>query len=743
MPHEAADERHGGRVSAGTQSEARPSGTAGGDLLPADGGAHFRGDIEGLRALAVLLVIADHLFGWPSGGFIGVDVFFVISGFLITGLLLREHERTGRISFADFYRRRVRRILPASLLVLAVTAVASSTLYFAGRVQEILGDVGWALGFSANWRFAVLGTDYLHAEGPTSPVQHYWSLAVEEQFYVVWPLVLVLLLWSGRRRGWSAGTRTRAVGAVLVAITAGSFGYALWDTAENPSWAYFSTATRAWELGVGALVAVAAGRLRGLSVRMRTAVALLGLAAVLVSPFVVSEESGFPAPWAALPVLGAALLIASGTGGRARGLGLLTNPVSRYLGATSYSLYLWHFPVIVLGLAVFPEVDATYYAATLGITALAAAASYHLVEQPIRRSNWLRPGGAAARRGRHRPAPTRGRVRWVALAAAAALVAGAVFTVGAGNAWRWPWTTEPASTSPAGSTVAAGSDDPQDVLTASIDAALETPEWPELTPGLDALGVDALPREWIDEGCLDVSENNVASCTYGAGGPDKTVVLLGDSIALTWLPGIRAALPDWTVVLLTFHACPAVQVSVVHVDSPAGFTDACDDHHEWAMSEIARMRPALVVTSQVGNSIQRLASGAEGAAAEQEWTAGVSQTVDRLAASAGRVVVLADPPGARRLGECATRFNHPSDCTTTVSEAYLHRVGLESAAVTALGRPTTAVQYVQTRSWFCADDGRCPAFAEGLTMYADDKHVTTTYSARLAPLLRQVLVPSA
>jgi hypothetical protein len=334
-------------------------------------------------------------------------------------------------------------------------------------------------------------------------------------------------------------------------------------------------------------------------------------------------------------------------------------------------------------------------------------------------------------------------VRWVALAAAAALVAGAVVTVGAGNGWRWPWTTDPAPASPAGSTVAVAAADPQDALTASIDAALEAPEWPELTPGLDALGIEALPHEWIDDNCLDVTEANVASCTYGTGGPDKTVVLLGDSIALTWLPGIRAALPDWTVVLMTFHACPAVQISVVHVDSPAGFTDDCDAHHRWAMSEIARMQPPLVIMSQVGNSIERLASGADGAAAEQEWTAAVSQTVDQLAASAGRVVVLADPPGGERLGECATRFNSPSDCATTLSGAYLRRVGLESAAVAALGRPPSAVQYVQTKSWFCADDGRCPAFAGGITMYADAIHVTTTYSAELAPVLRQLLVPSA
>ncbi|WP_158548642.1 acyltransferase family protein [Blastococcus sp. TF02A-26] len=729
---------------ANTHSDGHVTGLSRADVLPADGSDHFRADIEGLRAVAVVLVVADHLTGWPAGGFIGVDVFFVLSGFLITGLLLREHERTGRISFADFYRRRVRRIVPASLLVLGVTAGASWLLYFAARAQQVLGDVGWAVLFGANWRFAVQGTDYLAADGPTSPVQHYWSLAVEEQFYVVWPVLLALLLWVGRARNWSSRSRTATVAVVLVALTAGGLGYALWDTATRPSWAYFSTATRAWELGVGALVAVAAGRLARLSGRTRTPLAWLGLIAVLAGAFVVPEDDGFPAPWALLPVLGAALVVAAGTGSSAHGPAVLTNPVARYLGATSYSLYLWHFPVIVLGRALFPETGATYYAATLGITVLAAVASFHLVEQPIRRSNWLRPGGPAARRGRHRPPARAGVVRHgVAVLAVAALVAAALVTAATGGTWRWPGTMDPSPMPAATSLAAAPGETPEDTLAAGIDAALDAAEWPALRPGLEGLGPLAAPDEWMVDGCLDVTEANLAACTYGDAGPDRTAVLLGDSIALSWITGIRAALPGWEVVVMTYHACPAAVVPVVHVTSAATFPEECDAHHRWTMSEVERLRPALVIMSSVGNTVDRLRSGATGSAALQEWTQAQARTVDQLADLAGRVVVLADPPGGVRLLDCLTRFSSPSDCDSTASGDHVRRVELESAAVAALGRPVSAVEYVQTRRWFCSADERCPSFVGTTPVYADGFHMTSAYSRGLAPVLREVLVPTS
>jgi peptidoglycan/LPS O-acetylase OafA/YrhL len=204
--------------------------------------------VQGLRAFAVVAVVLDHLLGWPAGGFVGVDVFFVISGFLITGILIREHARTGSVSFRSFYVRRVKRILPAAVLVLAATLAGSYFLLNAARYSATGRGRPGALVFSANWRFALGSTDYFAQGRPVSPVQQYWSLAVEEQFYVVWPCVLLLVLTLVARRGRSVDQARVALVVVLAALTVLSFGWALWETANVPTAAYFSTLSRTWEL---------------------------------------------------------------------------------------------------------------------------------------------------------------------------------------------------------------------------------------------------------------------------------------------------------------------------------------------------------------------------------------------------------------------------------------------------------------------------------------------------------------
>ncbi|WP_162237669.1 acyltransferase family protein [Agreia sp. Leaf244] len=182
----------------------------------------FRRDIQGLRMVAVVVVIFDHLIGWPTGGFIGVDVFFVISGFLITGLLLREHDRSNTISFIGFYKRRIRRILPAATLVLVVTVVVAFVVFNVSRATQTFWDGIWSFFFAANWRFASAGTDYFQADGPVSPLQHFWSLAVEEQFYFVWPwLMLLIFILGGRAAKWNTKAAHRAIGIAMVIITAG------------------------------------------------------------------------------------------------------------------------------------------------------------------------------------------------------------------------------------------------------------------------------------------------------------------------------------------------------------------------------------------------------------------------------------------------------------------------------------------------------------------------------------------
>ena len=265
------------------------------EATPQAPGSRYRPDIQGLRAIAVLAVLADHLAGWPKGSFVGVDIFFVISGYLITGILVREFETRQTISFLGFYARRIKRILPAGLFVIGVTVCATRVLAGIDRYHFTAADAIAAVEFRANWHFAQTGVNYFNQSLPPSPLQHYWSLSVEEQFYFVWPWLLLGLLLIGRRlRRWRH-EHTRLVAGVAIAVISGaSLAWAFAQTASNPTAAYFSTFDRAWELGLGAFIAIAGPRIGRADVRLRQAVASIGLLGVLISLLVVPRPRAFP-----------------------------------------------------------------------------------------------------------------------------------------------------------------------------------------------------------------------------------------------------------------------------------------------------------------------------------------------------------------------------------------------------------------------------------------------------------------
>jgi peptidoglycan/LPS O-acetylase OafA/YrhL len=348
----------------------------------------FRPDIEGLRAVAVGLVLLFHGYGGPvTGGFVGVDVFFVISGFLITNLLLAEQVRNGRISIAGFYARRVRRILPASALVVIATLVA--TYLFLGFISgnQVAADAKWTAVFSANIHFALQGTDYFESQLPPSPLLHMWSLGVEEQFYVVWPGLFLLLVLIVR------GTRHRnALAATLLLIIGTSIAWSVVQTTSNATWAYFSPLTRAWELALGALVAVLAptiGRVKaGWPPQV---VAFCGMVCIGLSAFVLDSTTPYPGSAVALPVVGTALVIAAGCAdvGTLMSRVLSVRPM-QWLGARSYSLYLWHWPLLLIP-AQYVGGQLTRWQVTglLLVAVVASAVTYRLVENPIRRAKLL------------------------------------------------------------------------------------------------------------------------------------------------------------------------------------------------------------------------------------------------------------------------------------------------------------------------------------------------------------------
>jgi peptidoglycan/LPS O-acetylase OafA/YrhL len=347
----------------------------------------FRPDVAGLRGIAVLLVVLFHAgLSQVSGGFVGVDVFFVISGFVITGVLLREHEKTKGTSLLAFYARRARRILPAGTVVIIVTVLISYRwLGFIAGNQVAQDDKAAAL-FYANFHFISLSTNYFTSHLPPSPLQHFWSLSVEEQFYLVYPTIFLCVALVWRRQ-----PIVRKLAVVLLVVIGASFVLSVVQTASNANAAYFSPFTRAWELALGALVAIGSRPLSKLPSTLAAALTWAGMACVLLAAFLYTSATAYPGDAVALPVLGAAAIIAGGAAAPAVGAeAVLGRLPLQWLGLISYSLYLWHWPLLVV-----PEEHATHplsleHKLLLALLAVAVSAvSFVLIENPIRKAKKL------------------------------------------------------------------------------------------------------------------------------------------------------------------------------------------------------------------------------------------------------------------------------------------------------------------------------------------------------------------
>lgn len=719
-------------------------------ILPAvrtdNPGARKRHDIQGLRALAVVLVIADHLLGYPTGGFVGVDVFFVISGFVITASLIREHDKNGRISFADFYRRRARRILPLASLVIVLSLIASWAVFSTARFAGIAQDGLWAFLSAANWHLAITGTDYMQAGGAVSPLQHFWSLAVEEQFYIVWPWLVALMLgWGASKLGRSSSGARWSLGLTLFAVAGASFVFAMWESSAAPTVAYFSTFSRAWELGCGGLLAVLAPVLLRIPDRIRPAMAYLGLAGIVFGAFAMTPELTFPGPWAAVPVLATMAVIAAGTGGEQRLLAPLTNRASRYLGDISYSLYLWHFPVIILLEALRPSSGIEDYAVAAALTLALSAWSYRFVEEPVRHSQWLEPKAAkAAKAARAAEAPDHAGNRLAyGVVSTLALVAAIVVSFTLAKATSATPTAVAPQVVPPGASSSAVENTPAAKLSQELTLALSASQWPELTPAIDTLGSEAKAPEWVEDGCLgdergalDDPTENAARCVYGDEAAKKTAVVLGDSVGISYVPGIRAALEPqgYKILVYTMQQCPAAAVDVTKASKSAH--PKCAPFRTWALQQIASMKPDVVVASSSTGTLARLSSGATGRAAADEWTEASKKLYTELSASAKQVFVLDPPPRGRKFAECATKISTPADCASKVQQLSLDMTAAGRAALDPAQQPN--VHFVDTVGWFCVA-GNCPAFAGTAPMHADGAHLTAAYSKSLGPVLSEAL----
>lgn len=642
-------------------------------------GLAYRPDIDGLRALSVVLVLAFHAgLAFVPGGFVGVDIFFVISGYLITSLLLKEFDAGGRISLINFWARRMRRLAPALLLVVGAVVVASTIL-----LQRLSGETGnlakaalATLLINANHYFLVQSNDYFAASAETNPMLHMWSLSVEEQFYLAWPLLMLFCL---RFRGKAMGRN-----AALL-ILAASLAYSCYLTAAAPTQAFYLMPSRAWELMAGALLGFASshGGFRFGRTAAET-MSVLGLAGIAVSAACFSAATRFPGPAAVLPVAGAMLMLAAGGSGHRTWVSRAT--MSRpavYLGKISYPLYLWHWPVLVIMRSRRLYQEAPWLDLLgLAIAAMLAILTYEFVEK----SAWRKVA-------RWRP----GRTILAGLAASAALCCLALLI----GAWtRFGWGYSPAE--------------------ARLDASRKD------TPGYECLFDNWPLNQGQAQACFPKSDN-------------PAVLLWGDSHAHHWLPPVAAAAGQLKLNLatMTMRACRPLAVRA-NGDACEAFNRwLISNLPEWR----AKRRLAGIVISadwvsgmgvvfpdkpgeQRDSYFDRRAHDPKQA---QEYLRQELHAVLSAARDNGLRVLLVMPSPVQRFApaHCLSVAGE-KDCKVTLAAVRQYMRTTEKTL-----RSTVAefdmVRLIEPVDFLCRD-GVCPAIIDGVIAYSDDDHLSKTFT---------------
>jgi peptidoglycan/LPS O-acetylase OafA/YrhL len=671
-----------------------------------------RWDVQGLRAFAVLAVVVYHL--WPNrlpGGFVGVDVFFVISGYLITGHLLREQVATGRIALGRFWARRAKRLLPGAFLTLLATGTAvllavPSTLWGQYGRELIASTV-----YVQNWQLASDSVDYLASDNQPSPFQHFWSLSVEEQFYIALPVVLTLLALALRRTRWHSPVRTARV--LLAAVVVLSLVWCVVETRTAPGIAYFSTATRAWEFALGGLASTVVLSAPGTRVArwVRSGGSWLGLVMLLAALWAITPATPFPGTAALLPVVGAALVVLLGGHSGLTVLGRLS-PVA-FLGRISYAVYLWHWPaVVLLPIVLGHPLGLRSKVVVLVGSVVVAALTTLLVEEPLRFSSWvraLRPRRVAL---------------WGALSTVLVVALGAG-TLGAlqvqqDQAAAYQQRLQAGDVACFGAAARIGSADP------CVDPRLADVR----VPAPAAAGADDQNRA----ACWSNTTADFNVCSLGPStGYTKHLLAVGDSHNNALISAYRAIAEQrhWRIDVAGHIGC---YLTTAEQWAPSqAYTDTCQGWKRAATTWIrahAHELDGVVVTHATTKSPVIVPAGStnEATVVDGLVAAWRSATADGVP-----VVAIRDNPVARPdTLDCVAQMRGPTTSACDVPRA--QATASFDGSQQAVARIGGMAAYVDMTDWYCTADS-CPAVVGGVVVHRDPTHLTATYATTLAPFL--------
>ncbi|MGP5689114.1 acyltransferase family protein [Glutamicibacter ardleyensis] len=680
--------------------------------------AAFRGDIQGLRAIAVGIVVLYHF--WPKqlpGGFIGVDIFFVISGFLITSHLLSKPPRTFR-DIGTFWMRRVKRLLPASFLViifslLGVRLLAPETLWQDWGFQSIA-----ATFYFQNWFLATSKVDYLAEADAPSPFQHFWSLSVEEQFYLVWPILIALLLFLAVRYGFKA-KKFALIGIGLVVAL--SLAYSIYWTATDAGSAYFSTLTRGWEFGIGALVAAFGERAFGAKKDgLSLLAAWVGLAALVLSALTFTGQMAFPGYIALLPVLGTALILLAHSTHKYSPNIVLENGLMRFFGDNSYAIYLWHWPLMVLIPFAIDEFHLPQKIAVLALAVLLSVLTQKVVE--VRFRKFMDASKI--------------------LSAPKFLVAGSAIVAVLAAGFYNMSTVEIQKSQDIGASVQevkteVGEDclGPAALGTTCKENPKDGKELKTLAP--EPIVVKEDKPELYDGNCFISQKTDFQDkpvCSYGDG--KKKVALVGNSHATQWLPALEplAKKNNWKIDAYVANSC-AIMGEPQEFDSTEK-SDGCAELGDWVSGEIEKKDYDLVISS---NRLSVPITGKTLESSEAPSKSAYEKILTRWEKTGAEIAVIRDTPwpgeSLKNVPDCvAENLEDPSHCSGKKSDW----VPSDPQADAVKSLDNRNIVAVDMNDQFCKDD-RCYGVVGGIIAYWDHSHLSRTFASFLSDPLGQRL----